>query len=99
MSEGAPLRESRSEQDHEHRQHIAPALFLARGAAYAPLPQATKAGVEVRSHPVPSLTNNPIESVRAQMPALGMRCRWPHLQLQCRASWLAMDAAAGFRAS
>jgi hypothetical protein len=24
MSEGAPLRESRSEQDHEHRQHIAP---------------------------------------------------------------------------
>jgi hypothetical protein len=33
------LSESRIEQTHEHRQHIAPfALFLARGAAYAPLP-------------------------------------------------------------
>jgi hypothetical protein len=31
------------------------AHFLARGAAYAPLPQATKTGVKVRSHPVASL--------------------------------------------
>jgi hypothetical protein len=34
-----PLRESRIEQKHEHRQHIPTfALILARGAAYAPLP-------------------------------------------------------------
>jgi hypothetical protein len=48
-----PLRESRIEQKHEHRQHIPTfALILARGAAYAPLPQATKERVTVRSHPV-----------------------------------------------
>ena len=39
------LSESRIEQKHEHQQHIPTcALILARGAAYAPLPQATKAG-------------------------------------------------------
>jgi hypothetical protein len=36
----------------DHEQYLPYALILPRGAAYAPLPQATKAGVEVRSHPV-----------------------------------------------
>jgi hypothetical protein len=45
------LSERRIEQKHE--QHIPTfALILARGAAYAPLPKATKAGAAVRSHPV-----------------------------------------------
>ena len=41
---------SRIEQDHE--QYLPFALILPRGAAYAPPPQATKAGTEVRSHPL-----------------------------------------------
>src|SRR6201993_3632055 len=40
----------RIEQDHE--QYPPYALILTKGAAYAPLPQATKAGAKVRSHPV-----------------------------------------------
>ena len=40
---------SRIEQDHE--QHPDFALILPRGGAYAPLPQATKPRVKVRSHP------------------------------------------------
>jgi hypothetical protein len=47
------LSEGRIEQTHEHQQHILTcALIIARGAAYAPLPQAAKTGVKVRSHPV-----------------------------------------------
>jgi hypothetical protein len=41
---------SRIEQDHE--QYPPFAIILPRGSAYAPLPQATKAGAKVRSHPV-----------------------------------------------
>src|SRR5215469_2009099 len=41
---------SRIEQDHEQYPDFA--LILARGAAYAPLPQATKAGAAVHPHPV-----------------------------------------------
>jgi hypothetical protein len=40
----------RIEQDHE--QYPPFALTLTKGAAYAPLPQATKAGAKVGSHPV-----------------------------------------------
>ena len=40
----------RIEQDHE--QYPPFALTLTKGAAYAPLPQATKAGAKVRLHPV-----------------------------------------------
>jgi len=52
----APIRQfidemkSRIEQDHE--QHPPFALILPRRAAYAPLPQATKAGAKVGSHPL-----------------------------------------------
>jgi hypothetical protein len=41
---------SRIEQNHE--QHPDFALILPRRAAYAPLPQATKAGAKTRSYPV-----------------------------------------------
>jgi hypothetical protein len=41
---------SRIEQNHE--QYLPFALTLTKGAAYAPLPQATKAGAKVRSDPV-----------------------------------------------
>src|SRR5262245_13888926 len=43
-------RESRTEQDHE--QHPDFALTLPRRAAYAPLPQAAKAGAAVHPHPI-----------------------------------------------
>ena len=42
----------RIEQDHE--QYSPDAIILSRGAAYAPLPQASKTGVKVSSHPVGS---------------------------------------------
>ena len=44
---------SRIEQDHE--QHPDFALILPRGAAYAPLPQATEAGAKARSPTVAAL--------------------------------------------
>jgi hypothetical protein len=40
----------RIEQDHE--QYLPFALILTKGAAYAPLPQATKAGAKIGSHPL-----------------------------------------------
>ena len=64
---------SRIEQDHE--QHPDFALILLRGAAYAPLPQATKAGAKVHSHPLGCIRPRRAHSHGAPKGAPEARCR------------------------
>ena len=46
------IREMKSGIEQDHEQHPDFALILPRRAAYAPLPQATKAGAAVHPHPI-----------------------------------------------
>ena len=47
---GQFINEMKSRIERDHEQHPDFALILPRSTAYAPLPQATKAGAKVRSH-------------------------------------------------
>src|SRR6201993_4018493 len=64
---------SRIEQDHE--QYSPDALILSRGAAYAPLPQATSAADAVHSHPVTRIGNRRAHSHEAPEGRAASGCR------------------------